>query len=369
MNQKLLGEVFKNKECLRKLSLFDEKIFSNEVLIHKSHSDSSFIFKENRTKRHSSLNKFINYERKIQNAKQQNNPINILNNENKNFEYSNESTKNSTSEKNNSQVSPFFLNLNFYGFKGRSPYALPNVYNLINNNSISTKTHKTSNNYNKKSLQIQQNDNTNKNKNNNEETLVTQLKDKKLEYRCFVCNFVTNEKDELCKHLYLKKHFNHPKKMKKAKKHKIYKPENKLNQTFVYYISKINKKIGCRYCGKKFDSNQALNAHLNAHKFKCENCFKIFNNKEELIKHQQIETLYRFKYSIPYKKKKFKSPKKIKKVIDDWEDMSSNKNDKKESDEEFNLDKNSFGTLSYAFIGENEENFDFNKMVKINNNK
>ena len=50
--------------------------------------------------------------------------------------------------------------------------------------------------------------------------------------------------------------------------------------------------------------------------------------------------------------------------IDDWEEISSNKKEKWESDEELN--KNNDIEQSYAFIEDSDDNFDFNKMVKIN---
>ena len=64
-----------------------------------------------------------------------------------------------------------------------------------------------------------------------------------------------------------------------------------------------------------------------------------------------------------FKKKEYKSPgKKAKTEIDDWEEISSNKKEKWESDEE--ITKNDF-EQSYAFVEDSDENFDFNKMIKI----
>ena len=66
-----------------------------------------------------------------------------------------------------------------------------------------------------------------------------------------------------------------------------------------------------------------------------------------------------------YGKKENKSPNKKQKMeIDDWEDISSSKNEKWESDDEIN--KHDDFEKSYVFIEDSDENFDFNKMVKVN---
>lgn len=281
------------------------------------------------------------------------------------------------SSKITNQISQNFMNFNFYGFKGRSPYASPNINNMINNNSSNNNINNNNKNKNNKSQKTNQKQNQNqinKNQKRNEAALITQLKDKILEYRCSVCSFVANESQELHEHLALKNHYTFPKKMEKNKKQKVfYKLENKLNQTFIFSMNKINKKnfgkkIYCRHCGKKFDSMHGLNAHLNAHKYKCELCHKLFNSKEELTRHNHMVFFYNNKKGNMFNKKRdYKSPgKKVKMVIDDWEDISSNKKEKWESDEESN--KNDF-EQSYAFIGGNDENFDFNKMVKINDKR
>ena len=54
----------------------------------------------------------------------------------------------------------------------------------------------------------------------------------------------------------------------------------------------------------------------------------------------------------------------LKMEIDDWEDISSSKNEKWESDDEIN--KHDDFEKSYVFIEDSDENFDFNKMVKVN---
>ena len=51
--------------------------------------------------------------------------------------------------------------------------------------------------------------------------------------------------------------------------------------------------------------------------------------------------------------------KKDKIEIDDWEEMSSNKKEK-------NKEKKNDLEESYVFIEDNDENIDFNKMIKIN---
>lgn len=314
-----------------------------------------------------------------------NNPINLQKSEieNENMESSSDTNKSSYISQidiNNSQICPNFLNFNIYGFKGRSPYASPNVNNIISNNSSNIKN-TNNNNKNNKSQKVNQKQNQNQNQNNknqkrNEAALITQLKDKVLEYCCSVCNFVATESEELHRHLAIKKHYTFPKKVKNFKNKKIfYKNENKNNQTFIYTMTKIKKKnyekrIYCRHCGKKFESMHALNAHLNAHKYKCEICYRLFNSKEELMRHHNTELIYNNtnkKINNFYKKKENKSPgTKTKMEIDEWDEISSNKKEKWESDEEIN--KFDF-EQSYAFIEDNDENYDFNRMIKINDKK
>ena len=310
---------------------------------------------------------------------QDNNPINLQKSENENMESPNETNKNSCISQfdiNDSQICPNFLNFNIYGFKGRSPYASPNVNNIINNNSSnlkSTNTKNNNNNNNNKTQKINQKQSqNNKNQKRNEAALITQLKDKVLEYRCSVCNFVATESEELHKHLTIKKHYTFPKKVKKFKNKKFFYNDNKINQTFIYTMTKIKKnnyekKIFCRHCGKKFESMHGLNAHLNAHKYKCEICYRLFNSKEELMRHRNSELVYNKKPNSFFKKKEYKSPgKKTKTEIDDWEEISSNKKEKWESNEEINKFESE---QSYAFIEDNDENYDFNKMVKISSKR
>ena len=162
-----------------------------------------------------------------------------------------------------------------------------------------------------------------------------------------------------------KKSFYFSKKNKKTKNQAFfYESENKMNQTFIYSISKIDDNyIMCKYCGKKFDSVFRLNYHLNVHKYQCEFCYEVFNSKEELMLHNDIESFYNCsKTSIFNTNKDFKLPgKNVNFEIVDWEDFSSK--DKWENDEEI---KNNDFEQSYAFIEDNSENYDFNKMVKIN---
>lgn len=260
----------------------------------------------------------------------------------------------------NKQISTNFINENIYGFKGRSPYSTPNVNNMIN--VISNNNGKSSKNNSK----VNPNQ-LNKIQKKNEAALITQLKDKILEYRCSICDFVATESEELHKHLSSKKHYTFPKKIRKNKNLKIfYKSDSKINHTLIYSISRLSKKnYFCKHCGKKFDSIHGLNAHLNAHKYNCDICHKLFNSKEELMRHNHNPNFYYVNKKINmYKKKEYKSPgKKVKTEIDDWEEISSNKKEKRESDEE--IIKNDF-EQSYAFVEDNDENLDFNKMIKIN---
>ena len=244
------------------------------------------------------------------------------------------------------------LNSNTYGFKGRSPYVInTNIYPKVSNNNAN---------------------NSNNPKINPSQKIIngfifTELKDKVFEYRCSVCNFVANSNTELRKHLTLSKHYIFPKKNKKGNKSKnFHKQENRLNQTFMFSMNKpkkyFEKKIVCKHCSKRFESNYALNSHLNAHKYKCDVCYKLFNNREDLLEHKHnMED--RCNYNSPSKKKSnkyYKEPKN-KIEIDDWEDVMSNKKEKRKD----NKKDNEIGE-SYVFIEDNIENIDFNRMVKIN---
>ena len=375
MDKSLFQELYQIEKPSNQLSLCDEDIFPNIKPPQRANSDSTSFF-NNSNNKNNSFNQIIKNTDNISSFIQQDNPINQIKNENENgnLEIYNETDKKDKnriqSNESNNQTTQNFLNSNFFGFKGRSPYSIPNFNNMINNNANINKKNNNVKKENNKSNKINPKNNpipVNKSQKKNETALVTQLKDKILEYRCSVCNFVANEYDELHKHLIIKKHLILKKTTKGKKKKYFYKKENKLNQTLMY-PSKISKKIiankiVCRYCGKKFDSIYGLNAHLNAHKYKCELCNKLFNTKEELMKHNDMESLYNLKKCDMYNKKNNgKSPKKEKLEIDDWEEISSNKKEKYESDEEIN--KNDF-EQSYVFIGDNDENFDFNKMIRI----
>lgn len=250
------------------------------------------------------------------------------------------------------------LNSNSYGFKGRSPYvASSDIQNVLNKTFSNIIT-----NY--------------ENNNNSSPKIIngfifTELKDKIFEYRCSVCNFIAHDNGDLHKHLILNNHFILPKKYKKGHKSKIFhKPNNasRLNQTFIFPLSKhkkySDKKIICKHCSKRFESNYALNSHLNAHKYKCDICYKLFNNKEDLLEHKHILEQRNKEMNSPFKKKRNKFYKghakdaENKIEIDDWEEVQSSKKEKiKEK-------KNTIGE-SYAFI-DNDENIDFNKMIKVN---
>ena len=241
------------------------------------------------------------------------------------------------------------LNSNSYGFKGRSPYvANSNTRPKVANNNTN---------------------NTNNSKMNSNQKIIngfifTELKDKVFEYRCSVCNFVAHANGELHKHLTMNNHFILPKKNKKNKSKNYHKQENRLNQTFMFSMNKpkkyFEKKIVCKHCSKRFESNYALNSHLNAHKYKCDVCYKLFNNREDLLEHKHnMED--KCNYNSPLKKKsnKYYKEQKNKIEIDDWEEVMSNKKEKKKENK-----KNELGE-SYAFIEDNDENLDFNRMVKI----
>ena len=153
------------------------------------------------------------------------------------------------------------LSANSYGFKGRSPYASSasvNSINKINNTNINSSNNTQKNDSNQRIING---------------FIFTELKDKVFEYRCSVCNYIAHDNTELHKHLVSKRHFIFPRKNKKPKKPKMFhKSEQRLNQTFMYSLNKSNKffekKLICQHCSKKFESNYALNSHLNAHKFK-----------------------------------------------------------------------------------------------------
>ena len=241
------------------------------------------------------------------------------------------------------------LNSNSYGFKGRSPY-------VSNTNTRPKGTNSNTNN-------------TNISKMNSNQKIIngfifTELKDKVFEYRCSVCNFVAHANGELHKHLTMNNHFILPKKNKKNKSKNYHKQENRLNQTFMFSMNKpkkyFEKKIVCKHCSKRFESNYALNSHLNAHKYKCDVCYKLFNNREDLLEHKHnMEDKCHFNSPLKKKSNKYYKEPKNKIEIDDWEDMLSNKKEKKKENK-----KNELGE-SYAFIEDNDENLDFNRMVKI----
>ena len=241
------------------------------------------------------------------------------------------------------------LNSNSYGFKGRSPY-------VSNTNTRPKVTNSNTNN-------------TNNSKMNSNQKIIngfifTELKDKVFEYRCSVCNFVAHANGELHKHLTMNNHFILPKKNKKNKSKNYHKQENRLNQTFMFSMNKpkkyFEKKIVCKHCSKRFESNYALNSHLNAHKYKCDVCYKLFNNREDLLEHKHnMEDKCHFNSPLKKKSNKYYKEPKNKIEIDDWEDMLSNKKEKKKENK-----KNELGE-SYAFIEDNDENLDFNRMVKI----
>ena len=84
------------------------------------------------------------------------------------------------------------------------------------------------------------------------------------------------------------------------------------------------------------------------------------------MEHKHIVEERENEINSPVKKKRnkfFKEKFKLEKnkiEIDDWEEASSSKKEKKKENK-----KNEFGE-SYAFIEGNDENIDFNRMIKIN---
>ena len=361
MKLNLMEDIYQAENYTKKLSIFNDEndLFQNLVIEQRANSDPSYTINQSENLSNSSLK-----EKTSKNGPKEN-PITQLENENP------ESFKEKV--QNSSQLSINLLNMNNYGFKGRSPYT--NLNNI--NDKKDKKDHLNYISSNKNLI------NSNQDPKRINGFILSELKDKILDYKCSICNFKCNDRDELRNHLAVKKHFTFPRKLKKGKKHimknkTFYKNEIKNNQSYIYSLMKQNKKpfdkkITCRHCSKKFDSMYALNSHLNAHKFKCEICFKLFNNKEDLIKHKHceqspeddFESLYEVKKMNKYPKKEYKSPpRKPKMEIDDWEEISSSKNEKWESDEEVN--KNYDFEKSYVFIEDSDENFDFNKMVKVN---
>ena len=91
--------------------------------------------------------------------------------------------------------------------------------------------------------------------------------------------------------------------------------------------------------------------------------------KKALIKHKHceqnteddFESLYEVKKNEQIWKKRIRKPIM---EIDDLEDISLSKKEKWESYDEIN--KNDDFEKSYVFIEDSDENFDFNKMVKVN---
>ena len=207
----------------------------------------------------------------------------------------------------NETQNEILLSTNTYGFKGRSPYVSSSNANIKNINNISlNRTHN----------DIFDFDNTDNDNDNSNQRIIngfifTELKDKVFEYRCSVCNFIAHSNSELYKHLAENKHFILPKKHKKNKAKVFHKQENnRLNQTFMFSMTKpkkySEKKIICKHCFKRFESNYALNSHLNAHKYKCDICYKLFNNKEDLMEHKHIMEERNNEINSPVKKKRNK---------------------------------------------------------------
>ena len=166
-----------------------------------------------------------------------------------------------------------------------------------------------------------------------------------IKYRCSKCDFVTTESEEFNRHLSDNNHYSFP---KEIIENNFYKLNNKTN--FMY--KKNKKHFFCKYCGLKFDSTFALNAHLNAHRHICSIYNRLFNFQKGSMRcnhnngfcYENLKKNPHKKYDNQRKKPQLKKAK--------W------KNDEK-------INENNDFEESYAFIEDNEDNFDFNKMVKI----
>ena len=116
---------------------------------------------------------------------------------------------------------------------------------------------------------------------------------------------------------------------------------------------KKNKKhFFCKFCGIKFDSTFALNIHLNAHRHICNIYNRLFNFQKGLkrFNHNNGYCCENLKKN-PHKK--YDNQRKKPQI-----NKAKGKNDEK-------INENNDFEESYAFIEDNEGNFDFNKMVKI----
>ena len=181
MDKSLFQELYKIEKSSNKLSLYDEDIFPNIKPPQRANSDSTSFF-------NNSNNKDISFNQIIKNPDnsvpitQQDNPINQIKNEKGNIEtYKETDIKNKNiiqSNESNNQTAQNFLNSNFFGFKGRSPYSIPNFNNMINNTVNINKKNNNVKKENNKSNKInpKNNPNTiNKSQKKNETALVTQL--------------------------------------------------------------------------------------------------------------------------------------------------------------------------------------------------
>ena len=283
----------------------------------------------------------------------ENNPINqqCLKSENPEKTAENKANEESTFNPINGHITENFKNKNAYSFNGPN---LNNVKNYYENNRIGNYS-----NNNLSLIPIQ----SNIRQKMDEFKQITQLKDEFLKYRCTKCGFLSTESDEFHKHLSFKQHFFVPKNIKNKKMNIYY--NNKTNQTF---IPKMRKKCYfCKYCGKRFDSKITLYAHLKAHRCNCAICLRLFNSKEGLPNHNYNHNRgfnHGNKKNNLYKKNKNKSSENKNKteVDDSHRKMSSNKKVKWENDDVNDI--NDF-EQTYAFVEDSEDNFDFNKMVKI----
>ena len=166
-----------------------------------------------------------------------------------------------------------------------------------------------------------------------------------IKYRCCKCDFISLESEEFNRHLSEKNHYSFP---KEILENNFYELNNKIN----FKYKKNKKHFFCKYCGIKFDSTFELNAHLNAHRHICNIYNRIFNFKKGFKRYNHnngfcCENLKKNQYKIYDNQRKKPQLNKEKLKIDE------------------KIGENNDFEESYAFIDDNEDNFDFNKMIKI----
>ena len=170
-------------------------------------------------------------------------------------------------------------------------------------------------------------------------------KNKLIKYRCSKCDFISTDSEEFNRHLSDNNHYSFP---KKIIANNFYKINNRIN----FKYKKNKKHYFCKYCGIKFDSSITLNIHLNAHRHNCDICNRLFGFQKSPMRcihnngfyYENLKKYQFKKYDNQRKKPQFKKVK--------WK-----------NGEKINED-NDFEE-SYVFIEDSDDNFDFNKMIKI----